>query len=138
MRAALMLSSLLLSGLLLEASQLADVRISNTHLQIACLDARPVEAGRRKWDLPERAVSMTFTMRNRPRAGRTGAAAGFASIDFTPQPGHVYEIEVRSDPMRYSERVWPKGEWRAVVRDRTTDQIISGEPQWSDSPPCGR
>ena len=81
---------------------------------------------------------MTVTMKNQPRSGRPNADAGFATIAFTPEPGHVYEIEVRSDPQLYSTRVWPKGEWKPVVRDRTTNRIISGEPQWSDSPQCGR
>ena len=115
----------------------ADVRISNAHLQITCLDGKLVAAGQRKWKLPEHPVSMTLTMRNEPRAGQRSADAGFAAITFTPQDGHTYEVEVRSDPLRYSSRVWPKGEWRPVVRDRTTDRIVSSEPQWLAAPECG-
>ena len=126
--------SLLFISALLSAD--ADVRITNANLQIACLDGKVVVAGQRKWQLPERAVAMTFTMRNEPRAGRPGAEAGFATITFTPQDGHTYEIEVRSDPALYSSRVWPKGEWRAVVRDRTTDNIVSSEPHWLAAPDC--
>ncbi len=131
-----MYSVLLMSALLL--ADPADVRISNSHLEIACLDGKAVPAGQRKWKLPAREVSMTFTMRNKPRVGRPGADAGFASISFTPEDGHTYEIEVRSDPMLYSSRVWPQGEWRVVVRDRTTDRIVSSEPRWVDGPVCLR
>ena len=113
-----------------DAQAPAKVRVTNSHLQVACVDGRP--SAQRKWELPARPVSMIFTMRNQPRTGRPGADAGWAAIEFTPQPGHAYEIEVRSEPLRYSDRVWPKGEWRPVVRDRTTDQIVSGEPAWFD------
>ena len=108
--------------------QTADVRVTNSHLQTACVDGKASE--RRKWDLAQRETTMVFTMRNQPRPGMSGAEAGFAAITFTPEPGHSYEIEVRSDPMMYSTRVWPKGEWRPVVRDRTTDQIVSSAPLW--------
>ena len=113
------------------AQRPADVRVSNSHLQTACVNGEPSD--QRTWDLPPRAVTMTFTMKNQPRPGRTNADAGWASIEFTPETGHTYEIEVRSEPFRYSERVWPKGEWRPVVRDRTTDQIISSAAQWVDN-----
>lgn len=113
-----------------------DVRITHSHLVAACVDGQPVSAGDRRWR-GTRSMSMTFTMRNAPRNGRSAAAPGYAAIAFTPEPGHVYEIEVRADPQLYSTRVWPKGEWKPVVRDRTTDQIISGEPQWSDAAACG-
>jgi hypothetical protein len=113
-----------------------DVRITNAHLVAACVDGKPVEAGERRWRGTE-SMSMTFTMRNAPRTGRPDAAPGYAAIAFTPERGHVYEIEVRSDPQLYSARVWPKGEWKPVVRDRTTNQIISSEPQWSDAAACG-
>ena len=113
------------------APRTADVRVSNSHLQTACVNGEPSD--QRKWDLPPRAVAMTFTMKNQPRPGRTSADAGWASIEFTPETGHTYEIEVRSEPIRYSDRVWPKGEWRPVVRDRMTDQIISSAPRWVES-----
>ena len=117
------------------AQPTADVRVSNSHLQTACVNGKTSKE--RKWELPQRDTTMTFTMRNQPRTGRPPRAeAGFATIAFTPVPGHIYEIEVRSDPMMYSTRVWPKGEWRPVVRDRTTDQIISGELRWSDQSGC--
>lgn len=134
----IILTSALLSiaTMAVHGQQTADVRVSNSYLQTTCVDAKA--SAERKWDLPKRDVSMTFTMKNQPRPGRPDAEAGLASIAFTPEPGHVYEIEVRSDPQMYSTRVWPKGEWKPVVRDRTTNQIISGEPQWSDAPQCGR
>jgi hypothetical protein len=112
-----------------------DVRISNSRLVAICVDGAPVSAGERRWSVAA-PVSMTFTMRNEPRTGRPGAEAGYAAIAFTPEAGHVYEIEVRSDPLMYSSRVWPKGEWTPVVRDRTTNRIVSGDPKWLDAPGC--
>ena len=112
--------------------QTADVRVSNAHLQTACVDGKPSD--RRTWELAQRETTMVFTMRNQPRLGRDGAEAGFAAITFTPEPGHTYEIEVRAEPSHYSDRVWPKGAWRPVVRDRTTDRIVSSAPRWVHSP----
>lgn len=61
---------------------------------------------------------------------------GIAVIDFTPEPGHQYEIEVRGDAGMFARRVWPRGDWTAVVRDRTTDRIVSSAPRWIESG-CG-
>ena len=119
---------------LADAQPTADVRVSNSHLQTVCVDGKASD--QRTWDLPQRETTMTFTMRNQPRSGRPGGEAGFAVIAFTPERGHTYEIEVRSDPLMYSTRVWPKGEWRPVVRDRTTNQIVSGDPKWLAAVPC--
>lgn len=119
----------------LHAQRSADVRVSNSSLQVACVDGKA--STQRKWDLPQREVTLSFTMRNRPRPGVENAQAGFAGITFTPEPGHEYEIEVRAEPQTYSTRVWPKGEWRPVVRDRTTNQIVSNDPKWTDQPMCG-
>src|SRR5262245_2085864 len=114
MRALVTSVLVLVAAIAVEAQRTADVRVSNAHLQVACVDGKP--STQRKWDLPKREVAMIFTMKNQPRNGREDAAAGYASIAFTPEPGHVYEIEVRSNPAMYSARVWPKGEWKPVVR----------------------
>jgi len=57
--------------------------------------------------------------------------AGFATVKFTPEVGHKYEIEVRAPTMSFPRRAWDRGTWKPVVRDRTADRIISGEPEWS-------
>jgi hypothetical protein len=77
-------------------------------------------------------------MRNQPRPGRAPAGdadPGTAIVRFTPEPGHRYEVEVRADAAAFSARVWPKGHWTPVVRDRTTDRVVSGDPEWT-APPC--
>jgi hypothetical protein len=118
------------------AQSTADVRITNKYLRVVCLDGTAAAGAQRKWALPTREVSATFTMHNQPREGRPGSDAGFASLTFTLEPGHKYEIEVRAEPTSYSSRVWTKGEWRPVVRDRTTSTIVSGEPRWVSAPGC--
>jgi len=112
----------------------ADLRVSHSHLIATCFNGKPID-GKRHWRVTG-PVSITATMRNEPRAGVGNAAPGIAVIDFTPEPGHKYEIEVRGAAMMFSRRVWPRGDWRAVVRDRTTDRIVSSEPRWIESG-CG-
>ena len=112
----------------------ADLRVSHSHLIATCINGKPID-GERHWRVTA-PVSITATMQNEPRAGVGNAAPGFAVIDFTPEPGHRYEIEVRGAAMMFSCRVWPRGEWKAVVRDRTTDRVVSSEPRWTESG-CG-
>jgi hypothetical protein len=57
-------------------------------------------------------------------------------VSFTPVADHKYEIEVRGDVAAFSTRVWTKDEWRPVVRDRTTDEIVSSDPKWIETS-CG-
>ncbi len=114
----------------------AAVRITNAHLVATCLDGKAITGGARQWNLTAPA-SLTLTMRNEPRSGVTNVPPGVAVITFTPEDGHRYEVEVRASVTANSQRVWPRGEWTPVVRDRTTDQIVSGEPQWQDEPRCG-
>ena len=107
----------------------ADVRVSHSHLTAVCLNGVPLKSNARDWKLAG-ATSMVFTMRNEPRPGIENQAPGLAAIEFAPLAGHTYEIEVRSDASTYSRRVWPQGQWRPVVRDRTTDQVVSSDPRW--------
>jgi hypothetical protein len=72
-------------------------------------------------------------MHNEPRSGVDNHDPGIAVISFTPEAGHKYEIEVRGDAAAYSRRVWTKGEWQPVVRDRTTDTIVSSDPKWIET-----
>ena len=114
----------------------AALRITNSHLVATCLDGKPITGGTRSWNLTAPA-SLTLTMRNEPRPGVGNVVPGVAVITFTPEDGHRYEVEVRASVTANSQRVWPQGEWTPVVRDRTTDRIVSGEPQWLDSARCG-
>ena len=122
---ALSLTSCAMAG---PSARPADVRVSNTHLVATCFAGRPAE-GKRRWQVTE-PVSMTFTMRNEPRPGVENHDPGIAVVSFTPETDHQYEIEVRSDTASFSTRVWTRGEWRPVVRDRRTNQIVSGDPTW--------
>ncbi len=112
----------------------AALKITNSHLVASCFEGRPIAARERAWTVTA-PVSLTLTMRNEPREGVENAAAGLAAISFTPEDGHQYEIEVRASAMANSLRVWPRGEWTPVVRDRTTDRVVSSEPQWVE-PGC--
>ena len=118
------------------SARAADVRISNSHLLAVCFAGKPVSADQRRWNVTE-PVSLTFTMRNQPRPGIANHDPGIAVIDFAPEAGHQYEIEVRGDAAAFSARVWTRGQWRPVVRDRTTDQIVSSDPKWIEVG-CGK
>jgi len=112
------------------AESLADVRVTQRYLVPLALDGQPVEAGVRRWRLTLGEHSLAVTMRNEPRTGMPDADPGIAVITFTPEAGHRYEVEIRGPADAYSTRVWVKGNWTPVVRDRTTDRIASGEPTW--------
>jgi hypothetical protein len=111
------------------------VRLTNSHLVAICMDGKAVAKETRKWDLTAPVV-LTLSMRNEPRPGVDNAAPGLAVITFTPEHGHRYEVEVRASITANAERVWRRGQWSPVVRDRTSDRIVSGEPQWLDGAPC--
>jgi hypothetical protein len=108
-----------------------EVNVTQKALVAACLDGKPIETTERKWRLPARPHTVSFTM------GDDAAKAGFATVRFTPELGHRYEIEVRGPVTAFSTRVWERGTWQPVVRDRTVDRIVSGEPEWSGST-CSR
>jgi hypothetical protein len=67
------------------------------------------------------------------RSKATNVLPGVAVVAFTLEAGHKYEVEVRASPTAFSSRTWERGEWKPVVRDRTIDRIVSGEPRWSGS-----
>lgn len=113
----------------------AEVRVTHRNLIATCVAGKP--AGKtRSWQLSG-PTTLTFTMRNDPRPGVTNVNPGWATIAFTPEAGHEYEVEVRGDAAAFSQRVWKAGDWRPVVRNRTTDRIVSGDPQWVASG-CGQ
>ena len=103
-----------------------EVNVTQKALVAVCLDGKPIETTERRWKLQARPHAVSFTMGSDP------ARAGFATVRFTPEAGHKYEIEVRAPATSFSSRVWERGAWTPAVRDRTADRIVSGEPQWSD------
>jgi len=108
-----------------------EVKTTQGALIPRCLDGAPVAAGTRSWKLDPREHSLAFSMKNDPRPGApAGEEPGVAQVRFTLEPGHRYEVEVRAPSISFSQRSWNKGEWRPVVRDRTLDRVVSGDPEW--------
>jgi hypothetical protein len=117
------------------AQQPADVKVTQKYLVPMCLDGAPVKSGERRWKLSPAEHSMTFTMRNSPRKGMmtTPPAPGVAVIKFTLEAGHKYEVETRAESTTFSTRVWERGAWSPVVRDRTADRVVATEPVWTET-----
>jgi hypothetical protein len=118
------------------APDLARLKVTRSDLIPQCLDGTPVPSGKRSWDLPAGESSLVFSMRSQPRHGETAPDSGWAAITFAAEPGHQYEAEVRADSTAFSTRLWHAGEWTPVVRDRTTDRIVSTTPVWSARASC--
>lgn len=123
-----------------ESVPAAEVRITHKYLSPLCLDGVPIKPGERSWRAGVGTHSLAFTMQNEPRQGAEPhqrvdpkGAPGVASVWFSLEAGHKYEVEVRASPIAFSSRVWERGEWKPVVRDRTADRVVSGEPTWTDS-----
>ena len=133
----LMTLSLLATPIAARAQASARLQITQRALVVQCFNGAAVAPRARAWTIAA-PVTLAVTMRNQPRSGMAPsghADPGTATIQFTPEPGHRYEVEVRADAATFSARVWPKGSWVPVVRDRTTDRVVSGEPEWT-APPC--
>ena len=114
----------------------ANVTITQRALLPLCVNSSPA-GDRRQWTVaPGDVTTLTLTMNNRPRPGTKNEAPGFATISFGTEYGHEYEIEIRAEPSTYSRRVWSAQEWTPVVRDRTTDRIVSSAPVWGGGK-CG-
>jgi hypothetical protein len=121
------------AGALAQPSPGARLQVTQSHLVPTCLDGSPAGA-HRAWTLPAGAHTMTFTMRNQPRPGMVAESVespGEATVTFTIEAGHKYEAEVRAEASTFSRRVWERGHWTPVVRDRTVDRIVSSEPRWT-------
>ena len=132
------LALLLVMGARLPArSDDARLAITQPALIVQCFNGTAVAPRTRSWTVTA-PVALALTMRNDPRPGMTPGDIdpGTATVSFTPEAGHRYEVEVRADAMRFSTRVWPRGQWTPVVRDRSTDAIVSGSPEWATAPPC--
>jgi hypothetical protein len=130
----LLLIALTLAPVGTAAGQTAPVQVVVTQRALVplCLDGAPVAPGRRAWRLAPAEHTLSFTMENAPRSGAADVSPdpGIAALHFTLDAGHTYEIEVRARAMTYAEREWTKGSWIPVVRDRTVDAIVSGDPVW--------
>jgi hypothetical protein len=131
---------LLLSGPVMAEAPLAEVKVTQRYLEPVCLDGAPVKPGERHWKLSPGGHSLAFTMRNDPRPGQEShqkneprPSPGVAEVSFTLEGSHKYEVEARGSAMAFSTRVWERGEWTPVVRDRTADRVTSAEPVWRDS-----
>jgi hypothetical protein len=108
------------------------VRVTQRYLVARCFNGNAVDPGTRKWDVAPGPVTLAFSMRSEPRGGGPAPDSGTATISFTAETGHRYEVEVRADPATFSSRVWRAGEWIPVVRDRTTDRIVSDAARWTE------
>jgi hypothetical protein len=117
------------------ASASEDVRLTQKYLVPVCVDGEPVKPGDRRLRLAPGQHMLAFTMRNSPRRGVLGrdVTPGIAVVPVALEAGHKYEVETRADATTYSTRVWPRGEWKPVVRDRTTERVVSAEPEWRDT-----
>jgi hypothetical protein len=112
----------------------ATLAVTQRALVVQCVDGAPAPTDRRSWTVSA-PVTLAVTMRNQPRTGVAGADPGTAIVHFSPEPGHRYEVEVRADATTFSTRVWTRGAWTPVVRDRTADRVVSSDPEWA-APPC--
>ena len=112
----------------------ADVKVTQKYLVPTCLDGAAVKSDTRRWKLSPGEHSMAFTMRNNPRKGTPTAPpdTGVAVINFIPEVGHKYEIETRAESTTFSMRVWERGAWSPVVRDRTANRVVSTTPVWTE------
>ena len=102
-----------------------EVNLIQKYLVAGCLDGTPIKSRQRRWKLAARPHAVSFTMGDDP------AKAGYATVRFTPQVGHKYEIEVQAPAMSFPRRAWERGTWKPVVHDRTANVIVTGEPEWS-------
>ncbi len=114
----------------------ARLTITQRALVPVCVDHSRVTPSQRRWSLGAAPFTITVTMKHAPRTGIANAAPGHATVTFTPEPGHRYEVEVRAPSTAFSRRVFAQGAWTPVVRDRTTDRIVSTDPVWTDGS-CG-
>jgi hypothetical protein len=130
-----MTSTLWLVGALAGALGLAapagiPIRVTQRDLVARCFNGADVNASTRAWDVAPGPVTLAFSMRGQERPGRSLPDPGTAEVTFTAETGHRYEVEVRADGAAFSARAWTAGEWIPVVRDRTTDRVVSDAARW--------
>jgi hypothetical protein len=126
------------SLLLLAATPAGSVTLEVTQraLEVRCLDGYAGGAAR-QWQLQPGPHELVVSMRNDPQPGAKVAEPGVARIRFVTEAGHRYEVEVRADATAFSRKVFSRGEWLPVVRDRGTAghepaavSLVSDEPEW--------
>jgi hypothetical protein len=111
------------------SASLVDVKVTHKDLVPLCLDGASIQPNERQWRLQPHPHVLAFTMHGADAGGKPGVA----TVRFSPEAGHRYEVEVRAATSAFTSRDWQREKWKPVVRDRTVDQIISSEPEWSDS-----
>lgn len=122
------------SPLSLEAADgTIEVKVTQRDLVARCVDGRSVDAGTRTWKVDPGPMTLAFSMRGQERPGRSLPDPGTAAVTFTAEAGHRYEVEVRADTAAFSSRAWKAGQWIPVVRDRTTNRVVSDAARWVGS-----
>jgi hypothetical protein len=129
----LLLSALLGVGVTAGMGDGARLAITHRDLVPECLDGSSVPTGRRSWTIAPGRVSLVLSMRSQPRPAGQQPDSGRATISFSAEANHRYEVEVRAEQEAYSTRVWRAGEWQPVVRDRTTDRVVSDPARWVEA-----
>jgi hypothetical protein len=122
----------------LAADEPIRVRVTQRYLVARCFNGNAVDPGTRQWNVAPGPVTLAFSMRSEPRSGGPAPDSGTATVSFEAETGHRYEVEVRADAATFSSRVWRANEWIPVVRDRTTDRIVSDAARWSEAGCSGR
>jgi len=117
----------------LAADEPIRVRVTQRYLVARCFNGNAVDPGTRQWNVAPARVTLAFSMRSEPRSGDPAPDSGTATVSFEAETGHRYEVEIRADAATFSSRVWRANEWIPVVRDRTTDRIVSDAPRWSEA-----
>jgi hypothetical protein len=115
------------------ADETIRVRVTQRYLVARCFNGNAVDPGTRTWEVAPGLVTLRFSMRSEPRTGGPAPDSGTATISFKAETGHRYEVEVRADAATFSSRVWRANEWTPVVRDRTTERIVSDAARWSEA-----
>ena len=131
--ATILLASAMATGVAAMAA--IPIKVTQRDLVSRCFNGNAVDAGTRDWEVAPGPVTLAFSMRGQARPGRSLPDAGTAEVTFTAEAGHRYEVEVRADAAAFSSRAWQAGEWIPVVRDRSTDRIVSDAARWVD-PVC--
>ena len=117
----------------LAADEPIRVRVTQRYLVARCFNGNAVDPGTRQWNVAPGRVTLAFSMRSEPRSGGPAPDSGTATVSFEAETGHRYEVEIRADAATFSSRVWRANEWIPVVRDRTTDRIVSDAARWSEA-----
>ena len=118
------------TGVATAAAAEIPVQVTQRDLVARCFNGSGVDEKTRKWDVAPGPVTLAFSMRGQERPGRTLPDPGTAEITFTAEAGHRYDVEVRADANAFSTRAWSANQWLPVVRDRTSDRIVSDAVRW--------